>query len=154
MKLFAMAIFFSFITPFASATEALDKEITLANTHDFVILSDVEGPEITIFLSYTGRQFNHCGIFVAGHSFAVDFKKLHQRIQVDDAQGPQDIGELAESGLVAKVDPNDTSFGKFFRIKSRDGRPLKTAIEESGRGFRRAELIAKIRPCEESPTQR
>lgn len=129
---------------------ALDQETTLANANDFVVLSDVDQPELGVFLSYTGRQFDHCGIALHTHSFVVDTAVLHGLLQIDKTTGEfgTDTSVIEEYGIVSKVDADSTTFGQFFTIKTRGGETLREAIAKSApHSSRKPEVIVKILGC-------
>lgn len=126
------------------------KETTLANHLDFVIVSDVEDSRLSVFLSYTGKQFNHCGITLFGHSFVLDIEELHRHIEINQTIGQkkEDSGVVEGRQIKSKLNPDSVTYGQFFEIRTRNGGPLRDAIQLAARHSRRkAELIATILPC-------
>lgn len=116
----------------ASAFAAGEKEGTLANDGDFIVMSDIESPSQYIFLSYTGARFNHCGIALRTHGFSgVTGNELNKVIAIvgDETAGSPEIGEVKDGRLVSALDPNETSFGAFFKIQSRSGKKLKDVLK-------------------------
>ena len=134
----------------AFAVPAELKNKTIANENNFVIISDVDESEITVFLSYTGKQFNHCGIKLITHTFVTGGDDIKEILQIKSGfdKNPPDISELDNGYMVAKVaDPNMTLFGQFFTISTKSGNPLKEDIQ-SLRNDRAVEVIAVNLPCE------
>lgn len=128
-----------------------DREITLANERDFVILTDVEENSLSVFLSYTGKQFNHCGISIHGHSFVVNPLKIHNLIQIDKTGGGDvlDTGVVEDRQVKSKIESELITFGQVFAIKSRTGIPLREAVAQTANNpGRKAELIVTILPCD------
>jgi len=145
-----MKLILAALTMMTLQLHAHDKETTLANKNDFVVLSDIDAPEIGVFLSYTGRQFDHCGIALHTHSFVVDTATLHGLVQIDKGPGETgtDTSVIEEYGIVSKVDPDRTTFGQFFTIKTRGGETLREAIAKSApHSSRKPEVIVKILGC-------
>jgi hypothetical protein len=123
-----------------------DKQTTLANQSDFVIVSDVEQPGLGIFLSYAGKAMDHCGIRLRMHSLGADVSALNQFVMIES--DGKDVGVIENGELLAHVeDENATLFGQFFTIRSVGGENLKDAIEKIG-NFHKTEVIVEILHCQ------
>ncbi len=147
----ALITLFLLLTAQTLHAQAPTKETTLANDSDFVILSDVQEDHLGVFLSYTGKQFNHCGIALVGHSFVVDVEELHRHVEINQTGGnvKKDSGVVEGGKIKSKLSPDDTTFGQFFEIRSRNGGPLRDSIQLSAsHSSRQAELIVTILPCD------
>ena len=125
----------------------LAKSTTLANEGDFVIISDVEASEISVFLSYTGKQFNHCGISLRSHGFSAQANDLKSVLSITSNAG--DISLVEGRKLVAKIGaPVDVpTFGEYFTIKTKSGLGLKEALSALN-AFQSVPVIVENLACD------
>lgn len=119
-------------------------QASISNPEDFVVISDVDNNEMSIFLSYAGKQMNHCGIKFRTHLFAIGAQVLSDIIEVDGGQ-PEKIvdGKL----IVPVTDPNATAFGEFFTIKTKSGKTLREEFRAIDVGMK-VDVIAELMTCE------
>lgn len=95
------------------------------------VISDIEEPQFEVMLSYTGKQFNHCGIQVrvTGN---ISGEAIHQVIQISNFSD-SDVGKVMGTGanaLVASIssDPSGSTHGELFTIKTRNRESLASAF--------------------------
>lgn len=142
-------IIFLAITMLGSLSFAANKQNTLGNEGDFIVISDVEASSQTIFLSYTGKRFNHCGIALRANSFSgVGGDELNAvlSIKTDIMGNGAETGEVRDGKLVSALDPDDTSYGAFFIIESRSGENLKDVIGRLDK-HTQTDVIVEILEC-------
>lgn len=143
MKKICVLLLMSFLISTAFGA-VLSKNYVLANQQDFIIISDVQDSEFSIFLSYTGEQKNHCGVSLRTHSMSVSADDL---IQILTIEGQSENGQIENGVLVARVrNPKITFFGEDFVIKTKSGKTLAEEISQLS-DFEKVELIAEILPC-------
>lgn len=140
----AIATILSSSTVFAAGLK------TLANTGDFAVLSDENSPSVKVFLSYTGVNFDHCGIAVRTSSWGLDGAKLASVLEITTGAN-QVVSELVkdvygQTKLVAKVaNPNSQKYGQNFHISSISGESLTQAIGSLSND--KVDVIVEILSC-------
>ncbi len=121
----------------------LDKQTVIGDLKDFVILSDVNKPEIEIFLSYSGKWNNRCGIAFR-HSVGATAYELKSVLLIKSSS---EVGEIENGQLVANVSaPDAQSFGEFFKISTRSGLPLNEVISKLS-AHQKIDVIVENLPC-------
>ncbi len=131
-----------------------EKQYVIANPGDFIILSNVENPEIRLFLSYAGNGVNKCGILLRTHSLSrIGGEDLHKVLAIDtydanDAGVVDVVGAWRKELLARIMQPEIMSFGEFFKVRSRGGKSIKNAIASLGKStVEPAEVIVEALPC-------
>jgi hypothetical protein len=150
MKTFLIALSALAMIPAASAE--LLKQTVLANKHDFVIYSDVEASKIEIFLSYTGTQFNHCGIALRNHGWGGPAEKIHEKVAIDfgrpvDPAAAKDVGKVEDGRIVARLPEGPATYGAFYEIRTRSGQSLKSALQSLSASHQ-IEALVEILTCD------
>lgn len=109
------------------------KDTALSKDHQFEVFSDIDESQIQFFVSYTGNEYNRCGIRVRTTS-DISPEDIHQVIQISNSKD-SDVGQIVlwEMGreiLVALIssDPNIASFGEFFTISTRNGESFSSVF--------------------------
>lgn len=116
---------------------------TLANPEDFIMISETEDSEHTVFLSYTGESFNHCGVALRWHS--ANGKAIQEALTI--FSGNANVGVIEGYGMVGRVfNPKAFRYGQQFTIKAKSGRSLKEVISALNE-FVKVEVIVEILPC-------
>lgn len=107
--------------------EKLDE--TLSSPTDFFVINSQTENEISVFLSYTGRQMNHCGISLRAPRFKnVTAEALSQALSIT-RDGTKEIAQVKDGVLIAPVlNPNISTYGQFFIIKTRSGEALSDVL--------------------------
>lgn len=138
----SMILLFSLLSFTPAFAADLEREHVIGNEGDFLILSDVEAPEFEVFLSYTGRWVNHCGIALQTHYFGVGAEDLNQALEI------QSSGEvlIENRRLVSRLSPDIYTYGHYFTIRTKSGLPLRDVIRALDTR-RRAEVIVTVLPC-------
>ncbi len=99
----------------------------------FEVFSDIHEPQIQFFLSYTGNQFNHCGIRIRA-TWLISAEDIHQIIKISNSKnsdvGQIVTGEMGQKILIAPIstNPNMQTHGEFFTISTRDGQSLSSVF--------------------------
>lgn len=130
-----------------------NKEIVLANEGDFIVLNDVDSNSMGIFLSYAGKQFNHCGVKLRTHSFGPLVEELDGALVIESAAPQEEFvverGLIENGRIVAKVeDPEQTLFGDNFVIRARDkNKTVRQALLNLS-NHSIADVIVEILTCE------
>ena len=97
----------------------------------FEVISDVDATQFEVFLSYTGKQFDHCGIQIRATG-GIGKEAIHRVIQISNSSD-SDIGRVEVMGIKALVasissDPSQRTYGEYFTIKTRNGESLASAF--------------------------
>ena len=101
------------------------QNITITES-EFTVLNDIDAPEITLFLSYTGVQFNHCGIKMKMNGYTSGEMIAEHFIVAEDVDH---INEIRPTSLVAKLkDTHALTFGHFFTLKTISGKNISEEI--------------------------
>jgi hypothetical protein len=119
---------------------------TLANPGDFVVVSDTSENSMGIFLSYTGKKFDHCGIKLrTSSSSGVTAQQLKEVLSIETRGQAADISKIVKESLVATTPANETKYGEFFTIKTRSGTSIRDALAAIRE--QKLDLIAEILSC-------
>ncbi len=147
MKAVLLAIMLAIGTD-AAASEKIKRSV-LGNNGNFIVLSDVETDKFSVFLSYTGKQMNHCGITVRTGELVGEVKSLNKAIVISsDGEARDDLGKILDDKIVAKVNnPEQTTFGESFTIATRSGESLSKVIDSLDSLYK-TEVIVEILGCE------
>lgn len=139
-----ISIFVLLLTVPAFAAE-LNKP-TIINQNQFVLLSDVKESQLQVFLSYTGIQFNQCGIRIRLNHFHRS-EDLVPLIDIQKTEGISAV-EIVDGQMVARVDrPEFSSFGAFYTILSKTGEPIDETIQQLS-NTTNIDAIVENLPCE------
>ncbi len=96
----------------------------IANEGDFAVISDIEAPEAEVFLSYSGRRANHCGITLRGSSLNISTQELVKVLEISN-ETAVDVAVVKNGRLEARVShPEADRYGESFTIKTRNGSTL------------------------------
>ena len=120
----------------------------LANEGDFTVISDLQSSEITVFLSYTGIRFDHCGITLRGSNIAPD--KLRQLLNIQVGTEPTLAKVVGRQVQIAVKNPNNTTYGQFFIIQTKTGESFSETfkkIDSHGQSNGKVDVIAEILSC-------
>jgi hypothetical protein len=121
-------------------------EETLAGPRDFFVINNQQENEINVFLSYTGRQMNHCGISLRAPRFKnVTAEALDQVVSIT-RDGKEEIAQIQNGQLIAQVlNPSTSTYGQFFIIKTRSGEAFNqvlTALSDE-----KVDVLVEVLPC-------
>lgn len=132
------------VSAFADSTLSKSKIVTKA---EFVLLSDVQESEITIFLSYTGIHFDQCGIKVRANNFTRG-QDISEILTISP-DGSMDMGEITPTALVAKLpNPQSSSHGAFFTIKTKSGQSIAAEVSKVSDVYKVDAFVENL-PCDE-----
>lgn len=117
----------------------------LANMEDIVSLNSAKDNSLRIFLSYTGSDFNHCGVAVR-HSTYADVQAIADTIVIRAKEGGPEIGVVKNGRYVAELSPDIQGFGADFIFETRDGTKLSTTLAVLN-GVEATDAVVEILPC-------
>jgi hypothetical protein len=124
------------------------RDNTLYKVRDFILLSDMQEKEVTIFVSYIGKISGQCGVSVRGTGVSGDDldKIIKIRPDVGSNMG-KEIGDVVNGELIATVgQKEDMAYGAILTLSTRSGRSLKTEIAELN-DSRQLAVIVESTPC-------
>lgn len=117
---------------------------TLANEGDTISLSNIAENQITIFLSYAGKMFDHCGISISSKSPGISAERLLDSFEI---RVIGNVAEISGNKLVARVqDPEEPTFGQYFTIATKSGESIRAKVAELTEDKDEG-LVAEILPC-------
>lgn len=136
-------------TLFTSAAMAKQPPMRqLANEGDFVVLSDVQSSAQSLFLSYVGKEFNHCGIKIRLSSSPGQMPMTEDLLVIrnKNSENLSDVGVIKNGVLMAEENSESLSYGTFYSIETRSGKTLAAAIKSLSPG-EKVDAIVEILPC-------
>lgn len=119
---------------------ALTLNLNLAYTQDnfFIVtafqshrIDSLDDSTLEVFLSYSGREFNQCGISISTESNDLSIsKRIHDELVID-SQGRLDISFFDIKNRTSATTRNIevTNHGEFFTVKTKTGESLKDLVE-------------------------
>lgn len=145
LKVLTMA-FFLVTGTLAGAQTRTEPLRIIANPGDFAVLNSVQSSKVTVFLSYAGEQWDHCGITVRFSRFGPT-EEFNRQFSIKDRDGVE-IGEIDNGRIIAKVhDRTAKLFGEMFDIETRSGQNIGDVLQSLDSGAP-ADTIVELLTCQ------
>ena len=93
-------------------------------------IDSVDNSRLEVFLSYSGRAFNQCGITISTESNDLEIsKRIHDELVID-SQGRFDISFFDIENRTSATTENIevTNYGEFFEVKTKTGESFKDLV--------------------------
>jgi len=149
-KLFtAFLLTISALTAGAAQSGKKSEMRLLANPGDFAVLSDVQSSKQMIFLSYVGKQFDHCGIKLSLSKSPGQTALTNDLIMIKNlnTSRPSDIGVIENGVLLTHESPDASLYGVMYSIETRSGKTLSEAFK-SLNPSEKVDAIVEILSCQ------